>query len=146
MNHLRLSQKELDEFIKIKQKILSKRIKTYDKRIIFDEITTIKPEKNKEIYEIIQPVISKSIEILESLKIKNYDEDIYAIEFHQRNSGFEKKPYELFTWQKTDDQDEVLGKWVYSFLFGMFHINQIRNGKIQFPAGVLSHHNTPNTH
>ena len=43
-------------------------------------------------------------------------------------------------------EDEVLGKWVYSFLFGMFHINQIRNGKIQFLAGVLPHHNTSNTH
>ena len=130
MNHLILSQEELNEFIKIKEKILSKRINTYDKRIIFDEITTVNPEKNKKIYEIIQPIKSKSIEILESLKITNYDKNIYAIEFHQRNSGFEKKPYELFAWHK--DDYEVLGHPVYTILFYLRKDETIKGGNLQY--------------
>ena len=83
-----LSPEQLTQFSDIHTSFIPKRKKrfeTYD--ILYP--TSRAADKNKEVYTRINPILEKSLSILQSNNITDFDERIYSVEFHQRNCGFE---------------------------------------------------------
>ena len=87
MNFSHLDEKELNLFKNIHQQILPKRIGRYK---------TLKVKEKDNINIDLKPIIDKSIEILDKSEYFNYNKNKYVVEFHQSNSGFEKKKYGYF--------------------------------------------------
>jgi hypothetical protein len=129
MNISKLNQDELDTF-KIVHNILiphrKKRFQTYD--ILHP--TSAFADKNKKIYESINPILVKAVEILNQYNFSNYDINNYCIEFHQRNCGFEKKPYQWSTWHN-DDYGAVHNR-VYTILFYIRKDNTVKDGNLDY--------------
>jgi hypothetical protein len=103
MNHLYLSPTELEQFQKIHYETIYKKKRTKLFQMTeFWESTSKLAHKNKSIYPKIDPILKKTIRVLDSLGIKNYDKNYFSMDFHQRNCGFEKKKYQWSTWHKDD--------------------------------------------
>lgn len=89
MDISKLNDVEMILFISIHNTIIKKRKQQFNKKNIL---------YNKTYNDIINPIITKTKEILDIFNKKNYDLSKYYIEFHQQNCGFEKKNKRIFDW------------------------------------------------
>ena len=131
MNNLYLSDLENIKFIELHNLLLPKRNKKFDSI----QIKSNKKYKDIEylkvpIKEFISPIINKTVEILNYFNKNNYDISNYFIEFQQRNCGFEKKKYEVFSWHK-DNYTTLLCK-VYTVIFYLRKDKTIINGNLKY--------------
>ena len=83
---------------------------------------------------IIEPILSKSLEIFKSLGIQNIDKSTFGIVFHQRNCGFEKSKKKTkispFTWH-TDDNGAVSYK-VFTIIYYLRKDITIKGGNLKY--------------
>ncbi len=121
MNSSQLNEEELNLFRDIHQQILPHREKRYKTFSIIEK---------DDIDIDLKPIFNKSIEILEKFNYINYNINKYEIEFHQRNSGFEKKPCEYFAWH--EDDYEVRNMTVYTILFYIRKDKTIKGGDLKY--------------
>ncbi len=121
MNFSHLDEKELNLFSNIHQQILPRRIERYK---------TLKVKEKDKINIDLKPIIDKSIETLDKFEYFNYNKNKYVVEFHQSNSGFEKKKYGYFAWH-TDDY-EVRGFPVYTILYYIRKDKTIKGGNLEY--------------
>lgn len=132
MNNLYLSDLENIKFIELHNLLLPKRNKKFDS-ISFN----LSQIKNKDIEYLKVPIkelfiliINKTVEILNYFNKNNYDISNCFIEFQQRNCGFEKKKYEVFSWHK-DDYTNLNSK-VYTVIFYLRKDKTIINGNLKY--------------
>ena len=129
MNNTRLNQNEIEAFQNIHSKIMPYRRNRFDTYDIIQPTSKLS-DKNKKIYEYITPILEKTIEILKLYNYSNYDINKYNMEFHQRNCGFEKKPYQWSTWHK-DDYGASRYK-VYTILFYIRKDKSVKDGNLEY--------------
>ena len=121
MNSSQLNEEELNLFRDIHQKILPHREKRYK---------TLEITEKDDVDIDLKPIIDKSLEILDKFNYFNYNINKYEIQFHQRNSGFEKKPCEYFAWH--EDDYEVGNMPVYTILFYIRKDKTIKGGDLEY--------------
>ena len=124
-----LSPDQLTQFSDIHTSFIPKRKKrfeTYD--ILYP--TSRAADKNKEVYTRINPILKKSIFILQSNNITDFDEQIYSVEFHQRNCGFEKKKHDWSGWHKDDHANMHCN--VYTVLFYLRKDKTVEGGNLEY--------------
>tara|TARA_B100000767_G_scaffold275178_1_gene310843 strand:+ start:7743 stop:8264 length:522 start_codon:yes stop_codon:yes gene_type:complete len=125
----RLTNSETNNFCKIHNILIPKRTKrfeTYD--IVYSQ-----SKSPKKIYTITESILDKSIKILNQNNLTNYDSSFYSIEFHQRNCGFEKKPYQWSRWHR-DDYSSVYFN-VYTIIFYIRKDKTVKNGNLDYQIG-----------
>lgn len=123
MNISRLNPDEQYLFATIHNNFLPKRKQNFDKK-------GISSYKNSTSKKIIEPIIIKTKQLLDSLNKTNYDLSQYYIEFQQRNCGFEKKCKRTFDWHK-DDCGTVNYK-VYTIIYYIRKDNTIKGGNLEY--------------
>ena len=127
MNKLTLTHEDLDKFKAIHSLILPKRVKNYEHHMILNSTSS----KNKQSLLIIQPIVSKSLEIFKQLGIHNIDDTTFGVEFHQLNSGFGKeKQISPFTWHI--DDNAVVSYKVYTIIYYLRKDITIKGGDFQY--------------
>lgn len=124
-----LSEQEIEEFQKIHSSIIPKRQQKFKKYSIWEK-TSKYADKDISIYNKINPIILKSIDILNHLNIKDYDFSKFNIEFHQRNCGFENEKYQPFTWH-SDDYATTHYK-VYTILYYIRKDKTVNGGNLKY--------------
>ena len=122
LNVLKLSQEELEQFIKIHHTIIPNRTKNFEVKDINKRSTLP--------LNIHVPILDKAVSILGSIGINNVDKNEYYIEFHQRNCGFEKKKHQWSHWH-TDDHSSINSK-VYSVLFYLRKDVTVKGGDLDY--------------
>ena len=134
-----LTDHEIESFTTIHSRLIPKRKDRYSRVVVIQS-----PEKKLKLehIELVKPMTDKAISILKQNKITDFDEKYYCVEFHQRNCGFESKPYELFSWHK-DDYGPVSYK-VYSIIFYLRKDSAIKGGDLEYkdPSGSGSSKDT----
>ena len=86
---------------------------------------------------IVEPII-KACEILDNQNINNYDKNYYYIEFHQRNSGIEKRKNITLVNMHEDDYGAVPYK-VYSVLFYLRKDITVKGGNLLYKINNIQH-------
>ena len=129
MNTFDLNLLQLNKFINIHSLIFNNhRMGDFQKRA-FWEISSPHADKNKDIYNDIDPILHYSKSLLEKLDIQNYSLKRYCIEFHQRNC-FGNKKYNWLAWHK-DDYGAVPYK-VYSIIIYLRKDITVNGGDLQY--------------
>jgi len=72
--------------------------KSYWKHKNYNNYDELGEDRLKVTYDVLQ----NSIEILETLGIKNYDPNYFLIDYHQHNASSHSKPYSPFLWHVDD--------------------------------------------
>jgi len=123
MDTLELNNKEKNLFMSIHNTILPKRKKNFNKiGILSSKILN---------YNIIlDPIITKSKEILDIFDKKNYDLSQYYVEFHQQNCGFQKNNKKFFDWH-IDNYGAVNYK-VYTIIYYLRKDITIKGGNLEY--------------
>ena len=126
MNHHYLSSTELELFQKIHYETVynKKRKGRFNRKEIGER------HKDKSIYNKIDPILQKAINILTTLGITNFDPKYFSMEFHQRNCGFDSKKHQLFGWHQ-DDYGPTNYK-VYTVLFYLRKDKTIVGGDLEY--------------
>lgn len=125
----RLDPGELKQFSSIHSNLIPHRKKRFE---IYDIVwpSSRKADKNKEIYNTIQPILDRSIKILRSNNITDFDLTRYCIEFHQRNCGFEKKKYQWSAWHS--DDHAAINYRVYTILYYLRKDRTVAGGDLEY--------------
>lgn len=139
INIYKLTDKETNLFLNIHERCIPKRTKRMETLSIISQKGTLKLDQTKQ-YELISPILNKAINILTQNNISNFDTNEYLIEFHQRNCGFEKKPYQHFSWHQ-DNYGPVSYK-VHTILFYLRKDITIIGGNLDYKIHDKAH----NTH
>ena len=120
MLYRQLTKLELNEFNKLHEEVLPNRTENY-KTLLMHE--TSHPEIN------IKPIIKKALEILR-IKYDNFNSKYFTIEFHQRNSGFERNQNNKFCWHR--DDYNIRDFPVYTVLFYLRKDKTIKGGDLEY--------------
>lgn len=131
INHHYLSSTELELFQKIHYETVynKKRKGRFNRKEIGDQASG-RVHKDKSIYNKIDPILKKGINILTRLGITDFDPKYFSMEFHQRNCGFDSKKHELFVWHQ-DDYGPTNYK-VYTVLFYLRKDKTIVGGDLEY--------------
>ena len=134
MNHSKLTTGELEQFQKIHFNLIFKN----SRKKKFNTFSISKSgskhhDKPRSLYTTIDPILLKSISILDNNNIDNYDKNTYYIEFHQRNCGFEKKPYGIFSWHQ--DDGGAVSYNVHTIIFYLRKDKTIQGGDLLYKDG-----------
>lgn len=127
-----LTSEETGNFQKIHNTLIPKRKKQYETFQIFNATSRVAGKK-KENYTLTKPVLDKAISVLKQNNITDFDAKFYSLEFHQRNCGFEKKPYQLFSWHQDDG-----GATSYRVHTVIFYIRKdiaVKDGNLEYKIG-----------
>lgn len=128
MNYDKLSPDELELFEKIHNQILphrKERFTTYD---IYSPNFNFEEDKGK--YTLCQPLLNKAKNILYQNNVHNIDIKTYAIEFHQRNCGFDKKKHDWCVWHY--DSYGIMDEELYSVLFYIRKDKTVQGGNLKY--------------
>ena len=127
-----LTSKETTNFQKIHNILIPRRKKRYERYEIQSETSRVS-EKNKDNYTLTKPVLDKAIDVLKQNSITDFDAQFYSIEFHQRNCGFEKKPYQLFSWH--EDDGGAISYRVHTIIFYIRKDIAVKDGNLEYKIG-----------
>ena len=130
INFYKLEKDELNAFTSIHEKLIPKRRKKFETYDIWENTSRV-PDKNKDNYNSIQPILDKTEELLKIQNNTNYDLSKYVMEFHQRNCGFEKKKYQWSGWHRDDNAARTEFN-CYSILFYLRKDKTIRGGDLEY--------------
>lgn len=98
MNISKLAPEKLELLTKIHQTMIPKRTKKFSTKAIYSG--TKQKKTNIHTQAILDMVFQSFRE--NDIADNSYDPKKYLIEFHQRNSGFEKKKHKTFDWHEDD--------------------------------------------
>ena len=130
MNTSTLSQEEKSQFQEFNDCFIPKRKKQFQTYAI-----TNKKPKHEEAATV---VLEKSFNVLKENGILDIDKTKFYIEFHKRNSGFEKKNFgEWFDWHK-DDYAAVPWKG-YSVIYYLRKDNTLKGGDLEYKLDKTRH-------
>ena len=134
----KLDKGELTQFTSIHEKLIPKRRKKMETYDIWENTSRV-ADKNKENYNLIQPILDKAERILNKNNVSNFDVSKYVIEFHQRNCGFEKKKYQWSGWHCDDGGARQFN--CYSILFYLRKDKTIHGGDLEYKeSGIIKKH------
>ena len=122
MEATQLNYEDLILFSSIHNKILSKRLRNFEKRGI--------SSNNLKMKYIVEPVIKKSKQILDMFNKTNYNLSKTYIEFQQRNCGFGDNNARTFDWHK--DDYGVSDYKVFTIIFYLRKDIGIKGGDLEY--------------
>ena len=121
MNTSILSLEETEQFQKIHDHFIPKRKKAFQTKFV----------KGRKASKKSDPILNKALSVLKENNITNINKKTSYIEFHKRNSGFEKKDFgNWFSWHK-DDYGAV--PWpCYSVIFYLRKDHTLKGGNLLY--------------
>ena len=128
MNVSKLTLQNLELLTKIHQIMIPKRTKKFSTKAIYSE-------SHPTPHPYTQAILDMVFQCFRENHIDNtrYEAKKYLIEFHQRNSGFEKKPHKTFDWHK---DDFAATSWpVQTCIFYLRKDNTIDGGNLEYKIG-----------
>ena len=128
MNTSSLTLEETEMFQKIHDHYIPKRKKAFQTKYV----------SGKKGYKKSKAIFDKALSVLEENNITNIDKKYSYMEFHKRNSGFEKKDFgSWFSWHK-DDYATV--SWpCYSVIFYLRKDPTLKGGNLQYKLDGTEH-------
>lgn len=128
MNTSLLTSEEIQEFQKIHDHFIPKRKKAFQTKWV----------KGKKASKMSKPIFDKALSVLEENNITNINKKHSYMEFHKRNSGFEKKDFGTwFEWHK-DDYGAVPWK-CYSVIFYLRKDHTLKGGNLLYKLDGVEH-------
>lgn len=138
MSFNKLEQSELTQFTSIHKKLIPKRRKKMETYHIYEKTSRF-ADKNKENYNLINPILNKAEGILNKNNVSNFDLSKYVMEFHQRNCGFEKRKYQWSSWHRDDGAARQFN--CYTILFYLRKDKTIHGGDLEYKeTGIIKKH------
>ena len=124
MNTSTLSQTEFSELEDIHKKLIPKRKKQFQTY----SIVNFKKTKTRDAASLI---VNKSVDILKQNGISNFNKNKFYIEFHKRNSGFEKKDFgNWFIWH--EDDNAAVNYLCYTVIFYLRKDHTLKGGNLLY--------------
>ena len=128
MNTSILSLEETEQFQKIHDEFIPKRKKAFQTKYV----------SGKKGFRKSKPILNKALSVLEENNIKNIDKNTSYMEFHKRNSGFEKKDLGKWFTSHKDDYGAVPWK-CYSVIFYLRKDHTLKGGNLQYKLDGEDH-------